>query len=54
MLRLLGPPEAQKKLVALDGGHIPSDMNEAIREALAWLDRWLGPVETRRPAAAGG
>jgi hypothetical protein len=45
MLRLLGPPDEQKKLVALDGGHIPSDMNEAIREALAWLDRWLGPVE---------
>jgi hypothetical protein len=46
LFRLLGPPADQKKLTRLDGGHVPTDRNGLIREALAWLDRWLGPVET--------
>ena len=46
LLRLLGTPADQKKLAAFDGGHVPSDMTNVAREALAWLDRWLGPVET--------
>jgi len=29
-------------------------MNAVIREALAWLDRWLGPVQTQRRSVAGG
>jgi dipeptidyl aminopeptidase/acylaminoacyl peptidase len=49
LLRLLGVPAEQKKLAEFDGGHIPSDMNSVIREANAWLDRWLGPVERRAP-----
>jgi eukaryotic-like serine/threonine-protein kinase len=48
LLRLLGVPEEEKKLAQFDGGHIPSDMNSVIREANAWLDRWLGPVNRRR------
>jgi eukaryotic-like serine/threonine-protein kinase len=43
LLRLLGTPDDQKKLAAFDGGHVPSDMTSVAREALAWLDRWLGP-----------
>jgi len=49
LLRLLGAPAEQKKLAQFDGGHLPSDMNSVIREANAWLDRWLGPVERRAP-----
>ncbi|HEX9799956.1 MAG TPA: protein kinase [Thermoanaerobaculia bacterium] len=50
LLRLLGTPADQKKIAAFDGGHVPSDRTSVAREALAWLDRWLGPVETRAPA----
>jgi predicted esterase len=46
LLRLLGTPDDQKRIAAFDGGHVPSDMTSVAREALAWLDRWLGPVET--------
>jgi hypothetical protein len=49
LLRLLGSPAERKKLAQFDGGHLPSDMNSLIREANAWLDRWLGPVERRAP-----
>ncbi|MHC4832079.1 MAG: SUMF1/EgtB/PvdO family nonheme iron enzyme, partial [Planctomycetota bacterium] len=45
MFELLGTPEADKRLVLLDGGHVPSSANEVIREVLDWLDRHLGPVE---------
>jgi dipeptidyl aminopeptidase/acylaminoacyl peptidase len=48
LLRLLGVPDEQKKLAQFDGGHVPSDMNNVIREALAWLDRWFGPVAPAR------
>ena len=54
LFRLLGVPEERKRLARFDGGHLPSDMNAVIREALAWLDRWLGPVETHRRSAGGG
>jgi dipeptidyl aminopeptidase/acylaminoacyl peptidase len=45
LFNLLGVPDEQKQLARFDGGHTPSDMNAVIRESLAWLDRWLGPVE---------
>ena len=54
LFNLLGVPDEQKQLARFDGGHTPSDMNPVIREALAWLDRWLGPVETQRRSAGGG
>ena len=53
LLRLLGVPDEQKQLARFDGGHLPSDMNALIREALAWLDHWLGPVDTQRPPGGG-
>jgi len=40
----LGAPEADKRHVLLDGGHLPPDRRAIIREVLGWLDRYLGPV----------
>jgi dienelactone hydrolase len=45
MFRLLGTPAADKRLVLYDTDHIPP-RTEYIRETLAWLDRYLGPVRT--------
>jgi dienelactone hydrolase len=39
----LGVAEPDKKLVVLDGGHVPPHL-AMIRETLDWLDRHLGPV----------
>jgi len=45
---LQGAPDEHKRLVVLEGGHIPSN-NNVIREVLDWLDRYLGPVESSDP-----
>jgi formylglycine-generating enzyme required for sulfatase activity/dienelactone hydrolase len=45
MFEFQGAPEEHKKLVLLDGGHIPDKPKEFVREALDWLDLYLGPVE---------
>lgn len=42
MFDLLGTPDKQRKLYETD--HIPP-RNEYIKETLAWLDRYLGPVK---------
>jgi pimeloyl-ACP methyl ester carboxylesterase len=43
MFDLMGTPAGDKKLVLYDTDHfIPR--NELIKESLAWLDRYLGPV----------
>ncbi|MCZ6917507.1 MAG: protein kinase [Gemmatimonadetes bacterium] len=43
MFALLGTPAEDKRHVVSDGGHfVPRD--RLIRETLAWLDRYLGPV----------
>jgi len=44
MLDLLGTPDEQKRLVLDETDHIPS-ANIFIRETLAWLDKYLGPVK---------
>jgi dienelactone hydrolase/predicted Ser/Thr protein kinase len=41
---LLGTPAADKKLMLYDTDHIPP-INEMIKETLAWLDKYLGPVK---------
>ena len=42
-LELLGTPDEHKKLYVYEGGHsVPN--TELIKETLAWLDRYLGPV----------
>jgi hypothetical protein len=45
MLQLLGAREQDKKLLHWDGGHFPADGSIVRREALAWFDRYLGPVK---------
>jgi hypothetical protein len=44
MKDLLGTPNEQKRLVLDETDHIPST-NIFIRETLAWLDKYLGPVK---------
>jgi len=45
MFDMLGTPDEHKRLVLLDGGHVPSSPNEVIRAVLDWLDLYLGPVD---------
>jgi dipeptidyl aminopeptidase/acylaminoacyl peptidase len=46
LYRLLGAPENDKRQVVFDAGHdLPQ--TETIKEVLAWLDRYLGPVRTQ-------
>ena len=56
MFDMLGTPAEHKRLVLLDGGHVPASPNQVIREVLDWLDRYLGPVDSasRTPATSGG
>jgi dienelactone hydrolase len=41
---LLGTPAEDKRSVLIAGGHVTTDRHALIRESLAWLDRYLGPV----------
>jgi pimeloyl-ACP methyl ester carboxylesterase len=42
---LLGTPREHKQHVLFEAGHWPFPRAQFIRENLAWLDRYLGPVE---------
>jgi pimeloyl-ACP methyl ester carboxylesterase len=44
MFDLLGAPDEHKELKLYETDHIPP-RNEFIKEILAWLDRYLGPVK---------
>lgn len=44
MLDLLGTPPEDKRLILYETDHIPPRM-EYIKETLAWLDKYLGPVK---------
>jgi len=44
MFDLLGTPAGHKELKLYDTDHVPP-RNEYIKEILAWLDRYLGPVK---------
>jgi hypothetical protein len=44
MFDLLGTPAGHKRLIVYDTDHIPP-RNEYIKETLAWLDKYLGPVK---------
>ncbi|HET6702262.1 MAG TPA: hypothetical protein VFH14_10685, partial [Gemmatimonadaceae bacterium] len=48
LFELLGAPPDEKRHVRLPGGHIPTNRHEVIREVLAWLDEYLGPVQRQR------
>jgi len=50
MFRLLGAPQKDKRHVVFkESGHFPNpnEMPELIKEGLNWLDRYLGPVQTK-------
>ncbi len=48
LFNLLGtPPEHKRHVIFEDAGHVPPRLG-VIREVLAWLDRYLGPVEHQR------
>lgn len=44
---MIGTPN--KKHVVFEGGHVPTQFNDVIKEILAWTDQWMGPVQ-RTPA----
>ena len=46
MFDMLGTPDEHKRLVLLEGGHVPASPNEVIREVLDWLDLYLWPVDS--------
>ena len=50
LFRLLGTPEANKKHVLFDSGHVPP-FTDVARETIDWLDRCLGPVATGPPGS---
>jgi dienelactone hydrolase len=45
--KALGTPDKDKRLVLYEGGHDTFTRLEAIKEALDWLDRYLGPVKVQ-------
>jgi hypothetical protein len=47
MFEALGTPADRKRHVIFDSGHADYPRSGRIRETLAWLDRYLGPVSTR-------
>jgi serine/threonine protein kinase/dienelactone hydrolase len=47
LLQALGTPENNKRLVKYDGGHDTVTRVDAVREALEFLDRHLGPVKAQ-------
>ena len=52
MFELLGTPAADKKRLTYERGHtVPK--TELIRESVAWLDRYLGPVRQERADSSG-
>jgi hypothetical protein len=47
LFRLLGSPSGDKRHVLFESGHVPP-WPDVVRETLNWLDRYLGPVKTKR------
>jgi formylglycine-generating enzyme required for sulfatase activity/dienelactone hydrolase len=45
ILEMLGTPPGDRKLYVFDGAHAPTDWDATVREIVAWLDRYLGPVK---------
>ena len=45
LFRLLGTPEKDKKYVVYESGHGGMPVKAFVRESLAWLDTYLGPVK---------
>jgi dienelactone hydrolase/predicted Ser/Thr protein kinase len=48
LFNALGTPEQDKRQIIYPGGHVDFiDRSEVIKEALAWFDRYLGPVSSK-------
>jgi len=47
LFKAIGTPEKDKRLVLYDGGHDTVTRLDAVKEALDWLDRYLGPVKAK-------
>jgi dienelactone hydrolase len=45
ILEMLGTPPEDRKLYVFEGAHAPTDWDATVREIVAWLDRYLGPVQ---------
>jgi pimeloyl-ACP methyl ester carboxylesterase len=52
LFELLGAPDDRKRHARLEGGHIPTNRLEIVREVLDWLDQQLGPVHRGTPVAS--
>ena len=39
-------PPARKRHALFEGGHLPGNLNDVIREILDWFDTYLGPLRT--------
>ncbi len=46
MFRLLGTPKEHRRHAIFETSHV-IPRNDAIRETLAWFDRYLGPVKRK-------
>jgi eukaryotic-like serine/threonine-protein kinase len=44
LFELLGTSASEKRHVVFDAGHDPLPRSQVIREILAWLDKYMGPV----------
>ncbi|MDZ4796520.1 MAG: hypothetical protein SGI92_00045 [Bryobacteraceae bacterium] len=45
LLRFLGSPAGDKRMVEIESGHVPP-VQDLMREVLDWLDKYLGPVKS--------
>ncbi len=46
LFRLLAVPPDRKRHALFEGGHMPSQIHDVMREILDWFDRFLGAVNT--------
>jgi predicted esterase len=44
MFDLVGTPSAHKKHILFDAGHVPLPRGPMLKEIIAWLDKYQGPV----------
>ena len=49
LFRLLGVPPDRKRHALFEGGHMPSQIHDVMREILDWFDRFLGAVNVAAP-----
>lgn len=47
----IGTPDARKRNIVLEGGHLPPGYIDVTRHLVDWSDRWLGETEKRRAVA---